>query len=475
MYAGLVLASALTDRVTVAADRALIMTISEYGGSAALPGVKNDAANAQKILAGFGYSADHVRRLQDGALTLNGMRQALGQLESETTDGDRAFVYFSGHGTSYSVGDHCEQALVSVDMKPFPAKEMFTFLTALRDRTSRVVVVLDACFSGGVAETVAKSAPLQRSLARFAPKYWKIPEGAHSCSTPVNVPANLLAGLRGLKGAINLERNYAVVAAARDNEVAFDDRQKGGVATTALVDCLASPIADTDQSGNVSFAELVSCAQERIRKEIPGEDTLRQHLVLTGNDGMPVMAAAARPAASTANPKATLRDVQQAADARWDVQAVPSVSSLRVKQDSFHVTVTSSRNGYVYVVYVGSDNREFLKLYPTDSTEPNVLQAGIPFTIPRIWRSEGPAGTDLLLVLVSSAPRDLASVFGRTLAAPATYSNARDLQGSLGGCQLRSTETCARTQSRNLSAVDSAQSGTGNYGASIVAVDEVNQ
>ena len=461
--------------MTVAADRALIMTISEYGGSAALPGVKNDAVNAQRILAGFGFSGDHVRSLQDGVLTLSGMRQALRQLESETTDGDRAFVYFSGHGTSYSVGDHCEQALVSVDMKPFPAREMFAFLTALRDRTSRVVIVLDACFSGGVAETVAKSAPLQRSPGRLTPKYWKISEATHSCSTPVNVPASMLAGLRGLKGAINLERNYAVVAAARDNEVAFDDRQKGGVATRALVDCLAGPIADTDQSGNVSFAELVSCAQERIRKAIPGEDAFRQHLVLTGNDGMPVMAAAARPAATGANPKATLRDVLQAADARWDVQAVPSVSSLRIKQDSFHVTVTSSRSGYVYVVYVGSDNQEFLKLYPTDSAETNLLQAGIPFTVPKLWHSEGPAGTDLLLVLVSSAPRDLESVFGRTLAAPATYSAARDLQDSLGGCQLRSTQTCARTQSRNLSAVASAQGGTATYGASIVAVEEVNQ
>jgi hypothetical protein len=208
---------------------------------------------------------------------------------------------------------------------------------------------------------------------------------------------------------------------------------------------------------------------------MPGEDALRQHLVLTGNDGLPVMAAVVNPAATAANPKATLRDVQQAADARWDVQAVPSVSSLRIKQDSFHVTVTSSRTGYVYVVYVGSDNREFLKLYPTDSAEPNVIHAGVPFTIPKLWHSEGPAGTDLLLVFVSSGPRDLESVFGRTLAAPGSYTSARDLQDSLGGCQLRSTQTCARTQSRNLSAVDSAESGTETYGASIVAVEEVNQ
>jgi uncharacterized caspase-like protein len=112
------MASAACTPSLFAADRALIMTISDYQRAPALPGVKFDAVNAQKILSGLGFSSDHLRTLDERQLTLAGMRQALSQLAQEISDGDRVFVYYSGHGMSYPIGDRCEQALVSQDMRP---------------------------------------------------------------------------------------------------------------------------------------------------------------------------------------------------------------------------------------------------------------------------------------------------------------------------------------------------------------------
>jgi hypothetical protein len=456
-----------------ATDRALIMTISDYRGPATLPGVKMDAASARKILAGIGFATDHVTTLEAPELTLAGMHKALSQFAAHTGNGDRVFVYFSGHGTSYKVEDHCEQALVSSDMKPLPAQDIFKYVADLREHASRVVLMLDSCFSGGIAETVDLAGPSRRGIDRFTTKYLTLPGQEPSCALPVNVASVQDLGTRDVKGAINLDRNYAVVAAARHDEAAFDDRQNGGVATNAVLDCLKDPDTDADRSSSVSFAELASCAQDKVNTRLPGSDVFRQHIVLTGNEGMPVNAALALAGDTTANPKATLRDVLQGADARWDIQAVASLQTLRIHQDAFQVTVTSSHPGYLYAVYVGSDNQEFLKLYPTRESEPNRLEPGAPFTIPKIWHSEGPAGVDELLVLVTATPRDLTSVFGRKLAAPRTYSSARALEDTISGCRGQSGSGCPGSQSRNLSATDASGSTGLGYGAALVTVTEV--
>lgn len=458
-----------------AADRALIMTISDYRGPATLPGVRLDAASARKILAGIGFATDHVTTLEAPDLTLAGIQNALSQFAGHTGNGDRVFLYFSGHGTSYKVEDHCEQALVSSDMKPLPAQDIFKYIADLRERASRVVLMLDSCFSGGIAETVDLAGPMRRGVDRFTPKYLALPGQAPNCALPVNVASVQNLGTRDVKSAINLDRNYAVVAAARHDEAAFDDRQNGGVATNAVLNCLKDPETDTDRSGGVSFAELASCAQDKINNALPGGDAFRQHIVLTGNEGMTAIAALAPASDTTANPKATLHDVLQGADGRWDVQAVASAQRLRIHQDSFQVTVTSAHPGYLYVVYVGSDNQEFLKLYPTRESEPNRLNPGVPFTVPRIWHSEGPAGADELLVFITPTPRDLAWVFGRTLAAPGTYANARGLQESVAGCRAQAAPGCPGPQSRNLSATDAPGSTGLGYGAALITVTEVNQ
>jgi hypothetical protein len=299
--------------------------------------------------------------------------------------------------------------------------------------------------------------------------------GQTGCSTAINVASDGVRGLRGAKSAINLERNFVYLAAARSNEAAYDDSQTGGVASTALIDCLSDPATDTDHSGSVSFGELIGCAQKRVDTRESKDERLRQHLVLAGNDGMPV-ASAPQPADARMNPKATLRDLLSAADARWSVQAVPSAQRLKIKQDAFSVRVTTNTSGFLYVFYVGSDNQEFLKLYPTTASESNAIAAGVPFAIPRVWRSEGPPGDDHLLVVVTPEQRDLGKVFGLQLSAPATYQSSNELQDAFRVCRNLSEQPCTQGGSRNLSATDSVtSSNSALYGAALLIIEETTQ
>lgn len=98
--------------ISLAADRVLAMTISEYERYP-LPGARHDREKIRQILKRMGVSADHYRSATDRELTAEGIRNQFEHLVGETENGDRVFVFFSGHGTSRLVDGRCEQSLVS--------------------------------------------------------------------------------------------------------------------------------------------------------------------------------------------------------------------------------------------------------------------------------------------------------------------------------------------------------------------------
>jgi len=183
----------------------------------------------------------------------------------------------------------------------------------------------------------------------------------------------------------------------------------------------------------------------------------------------PSLATPPQPAASsTARPLATLRDLLAGADARLAVQLQAQPAQLRVKRDTFRLTVTSARDAYLYVLYVGSDQRDFQLIYPTRASEPNRLAADVPFEIPRRWRSLGPAGTNHVLAIASPTERDFSALFTDG-AAKATVANAARLheamcQQALGGAG------CAAAPGGDASGAAGARSAI--YGAALLPVLE---
>ena len=78
--------------------------------------------------------------------------------------------------------------------------------------------------------------------------------------------------------------------------------------------------------------------------------------------------------------------------------------------------MSSSHDGYLYIVLLGSDGQSFYLLFPNDLDQGNQIKAGQRLDLPRkTWSitAQGPAGTDKMLVLVTDAPRPLAQLGDR--------------------------------------------------------------
>ena len=123
---------------------------------------------------------------------------------------------------------------------------------------------------------------------------------------------------------------------------------------------------------------------------------------------------------------ATMKDVFAQRDPRFEVKANPAQQKIVIGKDGLKLTVQSKRDGYVYVVLLGSDRESFYLLYPNGYDAKNKIKANKPMVLPTAgWavKAGGPAGKDEVLVLVSDNPRDLKalSLSEPNSAAPFTY------------------------------------------------------
>jgi hypothetical protein len=417
----------LFSTIVLGADRALIMTVSEYP-RAPLPGASRDQDNARQILSLLDVSLDNVRSVRDGALSAAGIKSELAQLAADTQSGDRVFIFFSGHGSSRLIDGRCQQALVGHDLDYVNPADITSTLAAIKDKAAKVVMVIDACHSGGV---VADAATRSLTKSRFRAKFLDADNPEERCAKPANVIEERIGGLRSAKG-IPVAGNYLYLAAAQANEVAFDDEVAGGLATSSLLACLKGGVPDLDQSGAVSFSELAQCAQQRIDGLLTSDPVNRpHHIALAGNRDLPIVSKAApTTSAPAADPVATLRDLANAADSRWSVRVDATPPRARIGKDAFRLTVTSSQDGYLSLLYVGSDGKEFLQLYPEAPGQQVPVKTGQVFRIPGEFAAGGPAGTNRVLAIVSASPRDYSAILGQQGAAAATMATARALQES---------------------------------------------
>lgn len=411
-----------------AADRALVMTIGEYPRSP-LPGANRDQDNARQILKLLEVSLDNLRSVRDGALSAAGIKSEIDRLASETRNGDRVFIFFSGHGSSALTDGRCQQALVGHDLQRVRPADIAQALDAIKDKAAKVVMVVDACHSGGVVNAAGTRSMEQ---SHFRAKFVDPENAAEKCSKPANVIEERIGAMRSARG-LPVGQNYLYLAAARADEVAFDDARTGGLASTSLLACLKQGVPDIDRSGAVSFSELAACAQQRIDSILKDDPVNRpHHLTLAGNRDLPLLGTPvlATTAAPTADPVATLRDLKSAADGRWSVRLNASPPRARVGKDAFRLTVTSDRDGFLTLLYVGSDGKEFLQLYPDQPGQAVKVQAGQPYRIPGEFAAGGPPGINRVLTLVSATPRDFSAVLGRQGTAGASMRNAQALQDS---------------------------------------------
>jgi hypothetical protein len=289
-------------------NHALIITVSEYQKSP-LPGVLTDRKLATELAARFGVPPQNIVQLSEEQVTREGLKQAFADLNETIMPGDKLYVYFSGHGARYfnKVTAQCTESIVMQDMHVVTNAEFAGMIKPLSAKTDKTVVMLDSCHSGGVANA-ASSRALSSPPAARRPKF-SADASSPQCALPVNLGS--FAANRGVD-LNTTDHNLVILAAARNNEVAWDT-SKGGALTYNFSQCLGGTAADTDHSGSLSMRELTDCVQARLDKT--QEDTALQHATLVGNarlvpafsdtaEGAPPPAQSAVPPAPSAVPPA---------------------------------------------------------------------------------------------------------------------------------------------------------------------------
>lgn len=390
----LLLAALLTTSVAQARDHVLVLAISNYVQQP-LRGVRFDADNAMRLARGLGYDTTQATVLKDSALTTAGLRQALGRLSAEVALNDRVFVYYSGHGASLREGNQCVQALVGQDGGLVGLGELHAQLEAVKQRTRDVLVIIDACHSGGLGD-VAVTRGLGSATAAatdasadpnlLQPKVFRTREG-EACHDPVNFSQAVLASrpAPGTRAAFP-QSNFTFIAAANQREVALDDSERGGLATVSLLDCLEQGVADLDGSGQISANEWLACAQQRVSAAVPAFNLKRgtrwtahtlegygntarslPGIAVRGADGAVTPGGAPVPnitpdlAPTTAAPTladstlAAFRQLAANANGNW---AAGFELPARVQMgSSAAVRYHSAQAGYLSILYLGSDRQ----------------------------------------------------------------------------------------------------------------------
>ncbi len=456
-----------------AENHALIMWIGDYGSAKMnLPGIDLDAANAKKIAVSMGVPPGNLTELANADLTKDNVVKSLVGLYQRIKDGDKVFIYYSGHGyqSQGRDGARCMEAMVTRGPDLFVDSDLQLVLTKMGEKASQVVMMNDSCFSGGAATKSILPADADAPVAKFFPANVKANSAVtsgYSCGEATNKMTRSLTGL--VKESRGPQVLY--VAASTDTQVSYATRA-GSVATLAWAQCLGNPAADTNGSGTINGEELQACAQKIIDAR-----GMKQTIMLQGNAKLPlsfVASAAAAPAAAAttaapatpaapaapATPAAnapvnaaqTLEDLRAAGDRSYKVQLTLARASLRIGQDLLDFSVSTNREGYLYLLQVGSDGKTFNLLFPNKIDDNNFVPAGVHRFPRETWRvrSGGPVGTSHLLAIISPTKKDLSRDMDASSVFPSSAANQRN------------------TRTLVVEATGAA-GGAGRYGASDVA------
>lgn len=418
--AALALAFALILAAPARAEkRALILAISEYVRQP-LPGVAKDVENASEMARLMGIPAANIEIRRDKELAGSGLLKALEDFTARVQPQDHVFVYYSGHGSSYTkrgTTDVCEKALVAQDATMVAKDEFHQRLNRLAAKVEKTFVFMDACYSGGLVELNASRAfkAKRPGGAKAAPEAYPKYTAA-SPTDPCSIAKNMTASGRDFD-MIQAERqpNYFLLGSAAQNEVAIDGGPTlGGYASSALLQCMQSAQkADRNGDGVVTIAEAKDCAQDIVNDRLArgreaSADFIYTSMTLTSGNGQggntPLMAATAR--TQPVNSPAFIQTLFDGRDGRRNVTITTEKNPVRIGEE-FSFTVETDRPGHLTLLVAGSSGKIY-KLFPNERDADGAMQAGKPLTLPRtaLWRltATPPTGANWFLALVSDSP-----------------------------------------------------------------------
>ncbi len=448
---------------------ALIVGVGQYSkasGAEPLLGVAKDMDTSRRMALAMGVPEQQIIELRDTNATKQNILAALDRLKQKVGAGEKVFIYFSGHGTSYSTKNGCEQGFIPYTQGKYTQDDLISeaeiagYTSKISQVADKAVVMVDACFSGGVV------ASRTRSISQAANVRAKFVAPANDkCDVAVNQTLTRSFATAMQRFGVPQE-NFVQISAANYNEVSWDNEQLGGLATHSIGQCLLGDAKDTNSSGAITLEEIRLCAQVKLNAlmaphkaagMLPSTIQMRgtRNLIVVQDPPKPVILAAVnlpapppasipmavmpvttqgtpvpppvvQPSAPALTPlvvaqvpvetpieqlaasAATLEDIYAQRNGRLKVE-VTAPKSLVIGKDPFAFSVRSNTNGYLYAVMLGSDGKSFYLLYPNKLDQDNQIKANVTYKFPKPgWsiKAAGPEGTNRVLFVVSQSPRD---------------------------------------------------------------------
>lgn len=222
---------------------AVIIGIEQYRRAPSVTFAARDAiAMREYAIKLLGVPLDQVFYLADDQATRSEIQVILeDRLQQRVQPGDRVYVYFAGHGVP-EVRDGTPYLLPadgdpqSLRLSAYPVREFYSALGKLK--AERVVVFLDACFSG----LSARQEPAEMLLAGIRPIGWTVED-------PVLLSPNLIS----------------FAAAEKDQVSNAYKEQAHGLFTYYLLKGLGGA-ADKNSDGNVLLSELADYARDQVSR-----------------------------------------------------------------------------------------------------------------------------------------------------------------------------------------------------------------
>jgi uncharacterized caspase-like protein len=234
---------------------AVIIGISNYKDSR-IAGLRYASADAKAFhewlisQQGGGYAPSRVRLLLDSEATAQSIRYVLFNWLKQALEEDIVTIYFAGHGSPESPDSPNNLFLLPFDANyddvattGFP---MWDIETALKRfiKAKKVVVIADACHSGGVGQSY--------EIARRGNRGIEI--------NPIS---------SGLQNLSRIGDGVAVITASDEKQFSQESQSWGGghgVFTYFLLKGLNGE-ADYNKDGRVTLGELIPYLSEQVRRE----------------------------------------------------------------------------------------------------------------------------------------------------------------------------------------------------------------
>jgi uncharacterized caspase-like protein len=234
---------------------AVVIGVSDYADSR-IPKLRYASRDAQALHdwlvspGGGRYAPSRVKLLTDRNATAAAIKEALYTWLRQTIEEDVVVIYFAGHGSPDSPDTPQNLYLLPYDTRydaiastGFP---MWDVETALKRfiKARRVVVLADACHSGGVGATFDVA---RRALGDVQP--------------------NRISS--GLQNLASVGAGIAVISASDDRQLSAEGAKFGGghgVFTHYLLEGLKGR-ADYNNDSRVTLGELIPFLSEHVRRE----------------------------------------------------------------------------------------------------------------------------------------------------------------------------------------------------------------